>query len=115
MLNSKSPDMVIKEIQMFFIVYNVLRLLILDSSSPLEPMTMAFKSCVQTLLAYHDREGFLSEKTPLQYTTELRQAIASCMLFQRPGRVEPRQVKRRPKPFKLMTKPRSELRAEMLA
>ncbi|CAA0124091.1 Uncharacterised protein [BD1-7 clade bacterium] len=119
-LNSKSLDRVMKEIQMFFIVYNVLRLLMLDGSSRIEPVTMAFESCLQTLLAYHDREGFLSRKTALQYAAELRQEIVLCTLLYstllvRPGRAEPRQVKRRPKPFKLVTKPRSELRAEMLA
>jgi hypothetical protein len=33
----------------------------------------------------------------------------------RPGRVEPRAVKRRPKPHDLLTKPRAEARAELLA
>ncbi|CAA0113809.1 Uncharacterised protein [BD1-7 clade bacterium] len=61
-LNGKSPDIVMKEIQMFFIAYNVLRLLMLDSSSTNNPVSMAFKSCLQTLLAYHDREGFLNRR-----------------------------------------------------
>ncbi len=33
----------------------------------------------------------------------------------RPGRVEPRAVKRRPKPHDLPTKPRAQARAELLA
>jgi hypothetical protein len=33
----------------------------------------------------------------------------------RPDRVEPRAVKRRPKPYKHLTKPRAVLRAELLA
>ena len=33
----------------------------------------------------------------------------------RPNRVEPRAIKRRPKPHKLLTKPRDEARADLLA
>lgn len=51
---------------------------------------------------------------PLFFTATLNE-IMKCTLYQRQGRVEPREIKQRPKPFKLMTKPRSILRAEMLA
>lgn len=115
MLRGKTPEMVEKEIQMFFIVYNLLRLLILDSVTDKSPDTFAFKSCIQTLLAYHDSEGFLSKKSKAKYLEDLKSKIARCILFQRPGRVEPRQIKRRPKPFKLMTKPRTILKAELIA
>ena len=33
----------------------------------------------------------------------------------RPGRLEPRAIKRRPKSYDLLTKPRAELRAALLA
>jgi hypothetical protein len=36
--------------------------------------------------------------------------IASDLVPNRPGRVEPRAVKRRPKPHKLLTRPRDEMR-----
>ena len=37
------------------------------------------------------------------------------LIGNRPNRVEPRAVKRRPKPHKLLTKPRAEARAELMA
>jgi hypothetical protein len=41
---------------------------------------------------------------------DLLQAIASHRIGHRPDRLEPRQRKRRPKPYKLMTKPRPQAR-----
>ena len=40
--------------------------------------------------------------------------LATNLIGDRPGRVEPRAVKRRPKPHPLLTKPRAEARAELL-
>ena len=41
--------------------------------------------------------------------------LATHLVGDRPNRVEPRAAKRRPKPHKLLTKPRAEARAELLA
>jgi len=40
--------------------------------------------------------------------------LAAYTIGDRPGRVEPRAVKRRPKPHKLLLKPRDQARAELL-
>jgi len=40
-------------------------------------------------------------------------SIASHRVSNRPNRVEPRAIKRRPKSHKLLTKPRDEARAEL--
>lgn len=45
---------------------------------------------------------------------DLLKLMSQIILIKRPNRVEPRVVKRRPKPFKLMVKTRSELKAELL-
>jgi len=47
------------------------------------------------------------------YSRKLLEQIAECEVANRPGRLEPRVVKRRPKPYKLMQKPRNELRREL--
>ena len=44
-----------------------------------------------------------------------RANLAGHLVGNRPGRVEPRAVKRRPKPHDLLTKPRDQARAELLA
>ncbi|MCH8048253.1 MAG: IS4 family transposase, partial [Planctomycetes bacterium] len=50
-----------------------------------------------------------SERLPMLYQ-ELLKAVASHEIGNRPDRLEPRQRKRRPKPYALMTKPRNEAR-----
>lgn len=114
-IQSKTPDMVIKEICMFLIAYNLIRQLILDSQDEEEPTEFAFKSCVQALLAHSQLVDSGFAKTQNKLLQGLLNHIADCKLLKRPDRAEPRVVKRRPKPFKIMTKPRAELRAEMVA
>ena len=43
-----------------------------------------------------------------------RANLAGHVIGKHPGRVEPRAVKRRPKPHDLLTKPRDQARAELL-
>lgn len=109
-LQGKSPEIVKKEIQMYFIVYNVIRLLILDSRGKESPTSYSFQSCIQTLLAH----SYVNQKKTKTMWVSLRRQLNRCTLQQRPDRVEPRAVKRRPKPFKLMVKPREILKAEIL-
>jgi len=42
-------------------------------------------------------------------------SLAEQLVGNRPNRVEPRAVKRRPKPHPLLTKPRDQARAELLS
>lgn len=46
-LKLKTPEMVKKEIQMFFIVYNVVRILMFESGSGSEGLILGFKSCAK--------------------------------------------------------------------
>ena len=41
-------------------------------------------------------------------------SLAEHVVANRPGRIEPRAIKRRPKPHDLLTKPRAQARAEMI-
>ena len=110
-LQGKSPDMVIKETQMFFIVYNIIRLLIKDSRGKESPTSYSFQSYIQTLLAH----SYNYSSKAKSVWDDLRNHLKKCTLQHRPDRVDPRVVKRRPKPLKLMVKPRATLKAEMLA
>jgi hypothetical protein len=47
------------------------------------------------------------------YLEQLLLRIVQCEVADRPGRLEPRVVKRRPKPYKLMRKPRHVLKREL--
>ena len=46
--------------------------------------------------------------------TEASPGYSEHIVGNRPGRVEPRAIKRRPKPHDLLTKPRDQARAELI-
>jgi hypothetical protein len=112
-LRCKSPDMVEKEILMNFIVFNMLKRLSYDSikESDSDPDDVSFKSCQQVLLGY---VSINEDKTKVNLLPQMLKIIAENLILKRPQRVEPRVVKRRPKPFKLMMKPRSELKLDLV-
>ena len=107
-LKSKTPDMVEKEILMYVVVFNVIRQLIYDVSDEYKPSQFSFKSSIQTLLSYYHEYGSKEGQSAHQFKKNLLTEIAYCLLYQREGRVEPRQIKRRNKPFKWLTKTRQE-------
>lgn len=114
-IKAKTPEMARKEIQMFFIVFNVIRYLMSEAGNGSGDIVLAFKSCVQTLISYCNSGNTLPTNTSAMNMSFLLSEIMKCTLYQRQGRVEPRHIKQRPKPFKLLTKPRSVLREEMLS
>lgn len=109
-LRCKSPEMVRKEILMHFIVYNCIRSLMLKAvrHTTAKLRRISFKGAVQALrqwepLINHVDNSSAKIRTLIQ---NLYIAIAQCLVPERPGRNEPRVVKRRPKPFALMTQKR---------
>lgn len=108
-LRGKSPEMVEKEIIMHFIAYNCIRMLMYEAAeetgTPID--RISFKGAMQALR--HWRPHFLSrfsKRKRMQMTSALYDVIASAKVPARPGRSEPRCVKRRPKPYQLLTKAR---------
>ena len=57
--------------------------------------------------------GLIDKANVDDYCWKLLEQIAECEVANHPGRLEPRVVERRPKPYKLMRKPRNELRREL--
>lgn len=102
---------------MYFIVYNTLKLLAKDGvSAEVEPEDVSFTACRQVLNGYVMSVMGKAEKElrTLNHHRNILDAIEGCRLHKRFGRVEPRVKKRRPKPFRLMTKPRAEHRADLM-
>lgn len=109
-LRCKTPDMVRKEILMNMIVYNCIRQLMFESAQRLgvELRRVSFKGSVQAIRQWEPhlnraRSGPAERQRLLNNLYEL---IAGLIVLDRPGRREPRAVKRRPKPYQLMTAPR---------
>jgi hypothetical protein len=112
-LRCKSPQMVHKELEMFFIAYNLIRCLMVQSGAvnhvALE--RMSFKGTVDAVRQFSLAIAQArSKKKQNQLRVELLEAIARDQVPDRPDRREPRAVKRRPKPFRLLNRPRRLMR-----
>jgi hypothetical protein len=108
-LRCKSPEMVRKEIHMQLMAYNLIRTVIAESAAEyqVEPRSLSFKGALQSINVFRSAIVLLdSSHLPLMYD-DLLGMIASHPVGNRPGRVEPRAVKRRPKCLKLLKVPRS--------
>ena len=108
-LRCKSPKMVHKELEMFFIAYNLIRALMVAAGSlhdvPME--RMSFKGTVDSVRQFSTPIAQArSRKKQKQLISRLLEIIAQDQVPDRPGRREPRAVKRRPKPFQLLNRPR---------
>ena len=109
-LRCQRPARVRKEIVLHALAYNLIRALMQDiaHSYQVPVQRLSFKGTVAALRQWRD----LLETTPPGSCAGRRlrqlfyQSIARDRLIERPGRIEPRAVKRRPKNFRLLTRPR---------
>jgi hypothetical protein len=110
-LSCRTPAMVQKEIWVYLLAYNLLRLLMAQSAllADLLPRQLSFKHTLQIWIAWR-QNGTGSDDDKL---IGLFILIAQQQVGNRPGRIEPRAVKRRPKPFPLLTRPRSIAKEEI--
>lgn len=110
-LSCRSPDMVEKEIWVYLLAYNLVRLLMAQSAlwMDIAPRQLSFKHCLQ-LWSVSVQYMNLSNDEEL---TILFLLMAQQRVGNRPGRIEPRAVKRRPKPLALLTKPRALAREQI--
>jgi putative transposase len=77
-----------------------------------QPREISFTSTVQFVLAEWSllAKQWITTTQMMEFAETMLQAISRCTVGNRPGRIEPRVLKRRPKPYKRMTKPRNDLR-----
>ena len=114
-LRCKSPEMARKEMWACMLAYNLIRRVILQSAraSGMLVRQLSFAAALQSVAASWV-VIVLSDASVASRMVETALAnLAGFIVGNRPGRVEPRAVKRRPKPHKLLTKPRAQARAEL--
>ena len=113
-LSCRTPSMVEKEMWIYLLAYNLIRLLMAQSAllAGVMPRQISFKHTVQLWIAWQGRH-YEYDYFIHPYIGELFILIAQQQVGRRPGRMEPRAVKRRPKPFPLLTKPRTQAREEI--
>lgn len=110
MLRCKSPEMVKKEIAVHFLSYNLIRATIARAAKTNQktPRKISFMTAVQSLNEGISGLLFLSGKVLKYVVKTLLTAISSVPIGMQKRKKQPRAIKRRPKPYPLLTKPRSE-------
>lgn len=106
-LRSKTPAMVHKEIWAYVLGYNLVRKLMAQAAvmKKCNPREMSYKLAYQMLFAFR-QAGIFSERDKEAYGCLLK-AVNYKKVGNRGGRNEPRMVKRRPKAFPRLQKPRN--------
>lgn len=115
-LRCKSPPMVEKEIAAHLLAYNLVRAVMAQAAylAAVLPRQLSFKGALQMLNAFEENLRHSPGRALARRQACVLAGIAQMKLAHRPGRVEPRAVKRRPKPHKLLTEARHIVRARLL-
>lgn len=110
-IRSKTPEMVQKEICTTLLAYNLIRKLMFESAINYHvlPCYLSFKGAVQTVNEYKSLRSNSTLDWEKVYDS-LLEAISRIRVGNRPNRVEPRAVKKRPKPFPRLKQSRSKAR-----
>lgn len=111
-LSCKTPQMCEKELWTHMLAYNLIRVLMAQAAveANVQPRQLSFKHTVQVWVAWSQRQFLANGKENLKSLFSL---IAYVRVGNRPGRVEPRAVKRRPKAFPRLQVPRRKARARI--
>jgi len=114
----KSPEMVRKEVWTTLLGYNLIRTTAAAAAllHDKQPRQISFTSTCQFVLASWMPLccGLIVSAALEAHCRTMLQRISECEVANRPGRLEPRVLKRRRHGYKLMQKPRHVLRAELL-
>lgn len=113
-LRGKSPDIVRKEVYVHLLAYNLIRAVLHDAASRrgLRPRRLSFKGTLQLLAAHADLFTHYRRHRRASAFSRLLDLVAQQIVPYRPGRLEPRARKRRPKNYPLMTRPRHQLKIQ---
>lgn len=111
-LSCLSPQMVQKEMWVYLLAYNLVRLLMAQAahSAGMHPREVSFKHTVQIWTEWIAR-SLIGRR--LTTRPDLLRLIAQLKVGNRPGRLEPRARKRRPKPYQWLKVPRITARRQV--
>lgn len=112
-LSCHTPQMNEKEFWVHLLAYNLIRILMAQAAlhADMHPRQISFKHTVQMWTEWTAR-GLINRS--VQHNAALFVHIAQLKVGDRPGRVEPRARKRRPKPYPWLKVPRAEARRKIL-
>ena len=115
-LRCKTPEMVRKEMWACLLAYNLIRRTMLQSAqeADVSPRSLSFTAALQSIAANWLLAALSDDALAERLIDAALAGVAEHVVGNRPGRVEPRAIKRRPKEHALLTKPRNQARAELL-
>lgn len=108
-LRCKSPEMAEKELLAYLVAHNLVRALIAKAVAryQVDLERVSFKGAVDALRQFSNAISRApNRKLRRQLWDDLLRRLTRDLVPLRPNRTEPRAVKRRPKPFPLLNKPR---------
>jgi Transposase DDE domain len=114
-LRCKSPAMVLKEIWIHLLAYNLVRTLMARAASEagVEPRQLSFAGAVQAVNAFAPALQLAEPTEQDKLLRILLRVIARDRVGDRPDRYEPRAVKRRSKPIAMLSVPRDQMRKRL--
>ena len=116
-LRCKTPERVRREIWTGLLAYNLIRQTLLRAAlrSGRSPRQLSFTAALQKIAAAWGTILVCHEATVWVLIDVHLRDMATHQVGNRPDRIEPRAVKRRPKPQPLLMQPREQARAALLA
>jgi len=111
----KTPEMVRKEFWAYLLAYNLIRIRMAQAGAiyGVPPREMSFTTAKEAVAIYSDLMLLADDRLQAELVDDMLHHIASHRVGKRPGRVEPRAVKRRKSKHSHLTKPRAQARKEL--
>jgi len=115
-LRCKSPEMIVREVWVTLLAYNLIRKVMATAAAvhDKQPRQLGFTLACQTILSSWLLLATDACRDPAGLWDAALKHIAANEVANRPGRIEPRVLKRRRHGYPLMTRPRAQLRKELL-
>ena len=116
-LKCQTPDMVQKELWSYLLAYNLIRVKMAQAAAVhhRQPRSLSFTAAQTHIQNFAPHFCNASEPECHRLETELLKAIAQSRVGNRPGRKEPRAVKKRQQKYSYLTKPRAQARQQLPA
>ena len=108
----KSPEMVVKEMWVYFLAYNLIRMLMVQAAihANITPRDISFKHSLQFWLLWNQYQTSVDK---IEIAQKILMFISSKIVGKRKGRIEPRAVKRRHNNMPRLKQPRNIARQEI--
>jgi hypothetical protein len=119
LLRCKTPDLIRKEVWAHALAYNLIRTVMAQAAAghDVEPRSISFKATLQVLEAFRPLIAFQGHRGAAHRAAlyqQILRAIAVHRVADRPDRFEPRMAKSRPKRYHRLTRPRQEIKRQMI-